>query len=166
MPLPELVSEKSPVSASCEKRWYRPPQYALWERSSNHQRNWNRTHHPFETDCTVNVLRVENGQFATWLREGGLRYLLAGTGTSCAVQAGRCRFEVKTVELHSPAEPQNSNCNLQSLVHVGLSFLLIQMLLRISTSLPESVSDKSLESVALTGNAGRRCGFWRCNRET
>ena len=58
------------------------------------------------------------------------------------VKTGRYTFEVKTVELHSPAEPQNSNCNLQSLVHT-----------RISMSLFESLSDKSLVSVSLARKA-------------
>ena len=71
MHLPELWSERSPESASCEKRWYRPSQHALWERSSKYQRRWNRTHHPIETDCTVSVLRVENGLFVMLLMEGG-----------------------------------------------------------------------------------------------
>ena len=72
MHLPELASEKSPESASCEKRWYRPSEYALWERSSKNQRRWSRTHHPIETDCTVNVLRVEKGLFVVLLMACGI----------------------------------------------------------------------------------------------
>ena len=157
MYLPELASENSPESASCEKRWYRPSQHVLWERSSKNQTRWNRTHHPIETDCTVNVLRV---------RESSLQNLLAGTRTSYGVETGRYTFEVKIVELHSLAEPQNSNCNLQGLVHVGLSFLLMHVLPRISMSRPEPVSDKSLESVLSAEKAVDAAASGDDNRET
>ena len=89
MDLPKLVSERISESASCEQRRYRPSQYALWERSSQNQRRWNRTHHPIETDFSVNVLRVEDGLFVTLLREGGLQYLMAGTRTPYGVKTAK-----------------------------------------------------------------------------
>ena len=58
-------------------------------------------------------------------------------------------FEVKTMERHSPAEPQHmKNDFLQSLVRVGLSFLLFHVLPSDSMHLPELASEKSPESAS------------------
>ena len=42
------------------------------------------------------------------------------------VKTGRYTFEVKTVELDSPAELQNLNCDLQSPVHTRISMSLFE----------------------------------------